>query len=254
MPKGFHVAAVLALTGVSLAEIPLPYISPGNIHKVQIADRQIATQTVARGSKPIADYGSFQLMEVDRREFDRLTASSSSAIARDEYNVVEFLGHPIDTSVEPAQQPVPGRSLHVIHFRGPVRPEWLQQVDAARCRIVTPISYNAYLLLGTERDLAVAVKSAGVQWSAPYAASYKMDPKLNSGSSMQVAIQLLEDGEWNVATLALIESSKTDGQTDVSKALGYVNVIATVAANSLGPLASRPDVISIQPYATPKRR
>src|SRR6185369_13136818 len=123
MPKGFHVAAVLALTGVSLAEIPLPYISPGNIHKVQIADRQIATQTVARGSKAIADYGSFQLMEVDRREFDRLTASGSSAIVRDEYNVVEFLGHPIDTSVEPAQQPVPGRSLHVIHFRGPVRPE-----------------------------------------------------------------------------------------------------------------------------------
>jgi hypothetical protein len=95
-----------------------------------------------------------------------------------------------------------------------------------------------------------------VQWSAPYAASYKIDPKFDSSlrQPSQVAIQLVEDAEWNSATLALIETLKAGGETRVSKALGYVNIVTTVGQGTLGQLAGRPDVISIQPNATPKRQ
>ncbi len=249
-----YLGTFLVLAGLSLAAEQMPYISPGEIHKVQVGDREAARETVSRGSKLIADYGSFQLIEVDRSEFDRLTAAGG--IARDEYNLVQFNGRSLDTSVEPAQPPVAGRSLYAIQFWGPVRSEWMQAVEAAGVRMVTPISYNAYLALGTEAALSLAAKAPGVQWSAPYAASYKIDPRLNSSQRQpdQVAIQLVEDADWNSTTLALIEASKGGGEARVSKALGYVNIVATVGQGSLGRLAGRPDVISIQPYATPRRQ
>ena len=91
-----------------------------------------------------------------------------------------------------------------------------------------------------------------VQWDGAYLDDYKLSAALERIPSEQYAIQLIEDDAPNAETLAVLRDLQ-GSEPQVQRALGYVNVVATLERSALGSVAVRPDVVSIQPRPQPQR-
>ena len=95
-------------------------------HKVQVNDPASAEKIVARGGRLLADYGHFQLYEVEQISPD-LPGKTGTEI-RDEYNRIELNAGPIDTTAPVAKTlrktvgAFYGKRLHLVQFIGPVQP------------------------------------------------------------------------------------------------------------------------------------
>ena len=76
-----------------------------------------------------------------------------------------------------------------------------------------------------------------------------------SGQAMSSSqIQLVEDAAENATTLALIGQLKLEPILAKENALGYVNIkVALPKEAVINQIAKRGDVVSIQPFVTPKR-
>jgi subtilisin family serine protease len=135
---------------------------------------------------------------------------------------------------------------------------------------VTYIPNNAYLVYGSADRLhavqQLAATNPSVQWEGEYTAAYRLDPKVTGGKGApnvdnrsakgneQFAIQLVEDAAENGTTLAMIEQLKLEPILANEKALGYVNIkVALPKEAVINQIAKRGDVVSIQPFVTPKK-
>ena len=252
------------------------YRSAGDRHKVQVSGERLAQEMAGRGGRLIADYGHYQLWDVNSEAAQALGAKREAQL-RDEHNVVRLNAEEIDTSraeVQAARRPVEsfsGKRLHLVQFAGPIKPEWFEALKATGVRIVTYIPSNAYLVWGDAASLQrvqrMAAESNFVQWEGVYQDNYKIHPDLSTrlaehqarekdpaeaNGAELVAIQLVEDGPANAPTLQLIEQLKTDAIRQQDASLGYVNIVVSLPAQAIAQVAARPEVVSIQPYSEPK--
>ena len=142
----------------------LPLGGPGSAqtaqkqtHKVIIypSANESIEQLRNQGITNVDNYGSFWVAETDDAQRDALEKSHGDRVARGDYlNRIELSSVALDTTAgEPRFLPSsvrplrPGKRLRLIQFKGPVRPEWLDQVKAAgKVKVVTYIPNNAYLL------------------------------------------------------------------------------------------------------------
>jgi hypothetical protein len=230
----------------------------GGTHKVQVADRTHAPQIIASGGHLIADYGSYQLYEVPDASF-----TPAWGKIRDEYNTIFLNTTRLDTS-RPVTQALrknagnfAGKRMHLVHFAGPVQPGWRQELLDAGIQIISYIPQNAYLVYGDAQSIgrvqALAVAVPEIQWDGSYLDNYKTHPSARSGKTDEFAIQLIADAEANPGTLKLLDSLKLAPFARQRHVLRYLNIIARLNAADLDKIAARPDVVSIQPYYTPRK-
>jgi subtilisin-like proprotein convertase family protein len=239
-------------------------------HKVQVTGRAQAQKIAVKGGRLLADYGTYQLYEVDQLTPDILDKSDTEV--RDEYNVIELnAGHIDSTKAEAkalrkAAGAFKGKRSHLVQFVGPVQPEWYDALVKTGVKVITYIPQNAYLVYGDSKSLAQLQAWAGaagyVQWEGDYASDYKIHPRARrfdaKGNVRQMdtdlfAIQLVADAGENPATLQLIDQLKLHPVRRQSTALGYVNLVVRLTPESAQAIAGQPDVVSIQPYYEPKR-
>ncbi|HVM62689.1 MAG TPA: S8 family serine peptidase [Verrucomicrobiae bacterium] len=239
-------------------------------HKVQVRDPATARQVADDGGRLVADYGSFQLYEVDQVRTGLV--QSGAAEIRDDGNLLRLNAATIDTTtamvraVRQSVSSVHGKRMHLIQFVGPVKPEWREAVKRTGARIVSYIPQNAYLVYGDATALGklqgLAGSSAYVQWHGEYLDDYKIHPAARlvdaHGNARQpltdlFAIQLLEDADANPSTLALIDRLKLEPVRRQHHLLHYVNVVVRLRPADLTTLAAEPDVVSIQPYGEPRK-
>ncbi|HLQ23889.1 MAG TPA: S8 family serine peptidase [Gemmatimonadales bacterium] len=218
----------------------------------------------------IADYGSFQLFDLDRLD---MVAASGAVEIRDDYNVIMLNAGWLDTTRMPAvsgpapQRPSPGRRLFLLQFVGPVKPEWYRAVLRTGVNVVTYVPSNAYLLYGEAASLyrleRLAASAAFVQWAGPYLDDYKVHPAARPfdaygnprvlGTDL-VEIQSVADPEANAATFDLLDNLGLRSLiVHKSEALGYVNIVVPMRPEIIPEIAARPDVVSIQPYYMPQK-
>jgi hypothetical protein len=218
---------------------------PLKAHKVQVSDPAQARALLAQGGRLIADYGDYQLFE---------TAQTNGFVTRDIYNSILLKAGRLDTSLPQTQAlrcPVgafAGKRLHLVQFAGPVQPAWRQVLLDAGLRIVNYIPYNAYLVYGDAQAIAQAQALSILQWDGPCLPAYKTNSTIHPGTADLFAIQLARDDDANSATLKMLDSPLRQGRV-----LQYLNVIAPLRAADIDALANRPDVISIQPFQSPKK-
>ncbi|SET30373.1 S8 family serine peptidase [Stigmatella erecta] len=230
-------------------------------HKVQLSAAQVA-QLEKSGAKfqVIGDYGSFKLVQADDQVLSALPASSVEL--RDNYNEILLNAGVIHTATEHGQslrgmRPLAfSKGLHIVQFAGPVKPEWYKELEKTGVRIVTYIPNNAYIVYGDAAALSKLDShvraSRVIQWNGDYLNDYKLDPSAYKSETPTFAIQLVKDAEVNQATLALINKLQSrDGK--IRESQGYVNIVAHLTRENLFAIAERPDVISIQPYFTPRK-
>lgn len=111
-----------------LAGLLVALLCPLNLsaaHKLRVTDPAAAAAIQARGGRLIADYGGFQLLEIDDA---KEIARHPGAIRRDGENVIELHARRIDTSAPETRllrgqaRNFAGKRLHLVQFAGPVRP------------------------------------------------------------------------------------------------------------------------------------
>jgi MYXO-CTERM domain-containing protein len=228
-------------------------------HKVQVgADK--AEVLEQQGARMLADYGSFTLLQVDDAALNRLRAADYEL--KDDYDRVLLNAGTIDTASAHGQSlrrwsrpAVSGRSLHLVQFTGPIKPEWYAQLQATGVRVVGYVPHNAYLVYGDPTALdtlrTLVDTNSTFQWEAPFLSDYKLDPLLGTVKTDLYAIQLVQDPEANAKTLELVRSLQRSERA-VHEALGYVNIVSELDRSALSQVVTRPDVVYIQPRPEPE--
>ncbi len=238
---------------------------PAPSHKIQVSDPAVARQLEKQGARLIADYGSFQLLEAG--ESPAPAGLTAQAKGRDEYNSIRLNTGAIDTSkpaVQAARKTVAtftGKRLHLVHFAGPPRPEWVAELRGTGVRLVSYVPHNAYLVFGDAAALrnvqSMASRGAHVQWEGAYTSGHKVRPHAQSPDNQAslrgittdaFAVQLVDDAETNPDTLALLDQLKLDVPIRFSRVPGYVNIVVRLPASAVTSIAEQADVVSIQPY------
>jgi hypothetical protein len=237
-------------------------------HKIEVHDAAAARSVVAQGGRLIADYGGFQLYDVPQIN-GNLPASVK---VRDVYNSILLNAVHLDTSkpgiqaLRKTEGAFAGKRMHLVQFAGPVQPVWRKALLDAGVQIVSYIPQNTYLVYGDSASLgrvqAMAAAAPHIQWDGAYLDDYKIHPRARAvdknGNPRQIgtdrfAIQLMADADANAATLKLIDQLKLAPVQRQHQVLNLLDVIVRLSAADLPKIAARPDVLSIQPYAAPKK-
>ncbi|HEX3799826.1 MAG TPA: S8 family serine peptidase [Verrucomicrobiae bacterium] len=267
--------AILSLTlfGFNSFAIDTPATSAvsakGKHHKIKVNNPVLAQQIAAKGGRLLADYGNYQIY--DAPEAAAVLSTNSDVEIHDEYNVVMLNAKHLDTTRPEikAQRTTlsafSGKRLHLIHFVGPIQPQWRDDLIAAGVTIVSYIPENAYLVYGDSASLAKVQKLAEtaphVQWEGAYTSDYKIHPRARmkdeKGRSREIgtdlfAIQLMADDAANTNTMQLLDKLKLEPLQQAHTVLHYVNIVARLNAKDLATIAAQPEVVSIQPYFSQK--
>ncbi|WP_233261948.1 S8 family serine peptidase [Vitiosangium sp. GDMCC 1.1324] len=236
------------------------YRSKAPFHKVQLSAQQ-AAELEKHGAKVLGDYGSYKLVQVDDATLDSLSPAKGAEL-RDDYDHILLNAGVIDTASEYAKsqrgmvKKAAGKGFHIVHFDGPVKAEWLEELKATGVRVVTYIPNNAYLVYGDVAAMGSLQKhiaaAPAIRWDGEYLNDYKLDPTVQTVATPAYSIQLIKDEETNGATLELIRKLQTR-EAIVQEALDYVNVVAFVDRQALNEIVQRADVLSIQPRLEPRK-
>ncbi len=158
-----------------------------------------------------------------------------------------------------------GRYLHLVQFDGPIQPEWVAQLEQSGCQIVDYVPENAYLVYGGATALKAARTrtSTHLKWAGAYLASDKIHPRARPeaaasrrallGADDLFAVQLVLDKSANAETVALLTALAKEPLKRNNEFRHYRNIVVRLDPAEVAALAARPDVISIAPYALPKK-
>ena len=259
-------------TAVGRKATPTGYRSATGKHKLRVTDPQMAAELKRLGARLVADYGAFQVFSADETVVQAMSKHSSLTF-NDEDNLVLLNAGALDTTKAELQQQR-GRAanldggeagLHLVQFAGPIKPNWLEAMEATGVRIINYIPNNAYLVYGAGQNLAKladwASRTEYVQWDGEYKSEYKLDPLtvaqlrgVNQSDEQLFAVQLVKDAENNPQTVNTINSLKTEEIRSQYEVLNFINIIVTLPALSTQrQLAERPDVVSIARYVVPEK-
>ncbi|HVQ31021.1 MAG TPA: S8 family serine peptidase, partial [Vicinamibacteria bacterium] len=271
--------AVSEMSGVTVQAIGTSQVErgagarPGRARrKIRVNDVTLARRVQEKGGELLADYGSYQLLAVEPAAATALLREQGVE-ARDRDDQILLNARTIDTATDEAQAlrapttALGGRRLHLVQFVGPVRPAWYAALEKAGARIVSYVPNNAYLVYGDDEALGRVRTLAGaaryVQWEGPFRDEYRLHPlaapdprrALSSATGETTAlyaVQLVRDPEANDATLRVMGDAPGEIRHRFP-VLDFENVIAALDAAGVHTLTARPDVVSIQPYAIPRK-
>lgn len=246
----------------SLLDLQLDtYRSAGDEHKF-IVPRDSKYRRAATPGKAV-DYETFSLV---RMATGNSVQTLSGAVLADRMNLILLNSGALDTTAAVAKQRTQrsygkpgGTGMALVQFSGPIRPEWYAALSRSGVDIVTPIPENAYLVYGKTETLqqlgttlASRLTANVVQYAAPYAEAERVDPgalRVNETGGL-ISLQLYADAAVNAETIA----SLGDARIVQDFAIGqYRNLVVEQQAGQMPALAARPDVVSIQSYATPRK-
>jgi subtilisin-like proprotein convertase family protein len=241
--------------------------------KVQALDAATAAALTAGGAELIADYGSYQYF---RAAPAALTELAGAGLAdRRDANRIELHAGAVDTTQAATRAArtraltATGRSLQLVQFAGPVKPEWRAALEKTGVQVVDYIPHNAYLVYGDAAAQAAVQQLAGrepaVQFTGALLETDRIHPRVYSAAAAAgrsadagfadgwYQIQLVADPAANADTLAVVDSLKLDPAVRQRTALKYLNVVAKLPGDGVTVLSFQPDVISIRPHVTPRK-
>ena len=231
---------------------------------VQADDLPALKAVESAGGRVLVDYGAFALWEVPAAGVPSISALSAQASAG--LTTIPLRGgQVIDTSggrsasALPAAAAEPG--LWLVQFIGPIKDEWLDQLDAAGLRIVQYTPNNAYVVWGDAAALTRLDKwnaSAGVvQWTGPYRPEYRVAPALaplaasGAAEPVDVTVQLDAVAAETTGHVAALQALAEAVIRPPSTVAGLTAVTVRLPAARVNEVAAWADVYNVEPYHPP---
>ena len=251
------IALLLLVACVQLKAKDVWFIAPNDLSK------NVPSATIEY------EYGSFNLYTMDSTAFsslDSIQTSKTTAINP----IIEFDAQKFNPllglSSIPSQfridasQPQ-GEGLHLVQFVGPIKQEWLENIQQTGLRLVHYIRNNAYLVW-VDDDSRLALKSKlqkerFLQAELPYQPYFKMGASVfarvnnttpaTEKEKVRVSVQIIYQAN-NRATKQLIQNKAVKIIAPWSQVLQYENITVEIEQKDLLSIINRPDVYSVQEF------
>jgi hypothetical protein len=133
--------------------------------------------------------------------------------------------------------------LAVVTFDGPIEGRWYDALDASGVRIVWYQPEFAYLVHGTDAQIARAADGPGVRSVAPYTAA----DKLAGRPAGDVAVSVLTGADGSSARAAVGPTERPSTPVD-----GVATRYVSLAEGEVGAVAADPGVVAIEPAPAPQ--
>ena len=254
-----HIRRLGWILGLTLA-----CVAVAGPHKWRVSDPAVARSILAQGGSLVADYGSFQILESDSELI--VGVGREGAELEDGLDLIHLNARVLnarDAGLQALRKPVTpfeGKRFRLVHFAGPIRPEWVAAVRQSGVDISGYIPQNTYLVYGDAgaigRLQSWARGNRCVQWEGAYIGDYKIHPAARltdrKGRRQRLLtdrfeVQLTEDTNANPSTLTLIDRWKLAPVDREFRSLHYLTVVVRLPVERLAAIAEQPDVVSIQP-------
>ncbi len=203
-----------------------------------------------------------------------LTAAQDNIHDQPKPNVIYLNAGPIDTDLSTTKarrQPLAyfsGKRMQLIQWTGPVQPGWVEELKKLGVEIIDYIPENAYLVYGDWNVLSAMQKRMAdknyVRWEGTYRPQDKIQPNAlaadgSNGPAKRpepelFSIQMVLNPKANAETLKKIEQMQLAAPLKEGASGNYYNIVAKLPPTQIASLAEQPDIISIGPYQTPKKR
>jgi len=220
---------ILALSVLSTGTVVLG--QPAGTHRSKIVIYPSANESISQmqefGISHVINYGSYWLVEGTDDQIASVKARYGKRVVTADYmNRIELNVCQIDASHgEPSNIPdslresaTSGNRLRLVQFKGPVRPQWLQQLrSVGDVKIVSYVPNNAYVVwtdAATESKLYSLIASNGpVQWVSAYHPFYKAKSSLlqTTNETVEVTVELVDTPESS-ESLGLIRGLSHGGK------------------------------------------
>ena len=265
---------------VAMLAILILTIAPGNLS----ASNNLSDESIVKVIAPSGvltdndddvslwhDYGSFGLYRVSEAALDALPADVRAKLVVISSSAEQLLVNqvPVDAQLSAAATASTAASveadavlgteetLYLVQFVGPIKDEWLQEVESTGAKLVQYIATNGYLLWanGASREQLerMVAEEDILQFSQVLSSSLKIGPNLtarlnnstNPDETVRVVVQMIthkrqEDSEQAIQTMA------TSQNTNWAPVLAFQNADFTVRLSDVEAISNMPDVYWIE--------
>ena len=159
--------------------------------------KQLATP----GGQLLRAYDAFSLWIVPAAQAASLSDRPGVSL-HDDFDSIELRAGAIDTRA--AQPDVPadlrevagqGPQFWMVQFAGPIKAEWLKQLQEVGLAVVIYMPNNAYVVWGRAPAEKLTLLSAGnpmIQWSGAYHPAYRLSPSLREIAAKPDAVKVVD--------------------------------------------------------------
>lgn len=216
------------------------------------------------GAEFISDYGTFQLFRIHKSDLSKINpADLSKCKINSKWDIIEFRSFPVKISKYSPDFPehlrsteIKGASLHLIHFVGPTKSEWLKEIEKAGISVVHYVRNYGYLVWADESGRqflkTMVSKNQFVDFETVYEPFFKLTSSIQkqaltlekTDTVFPVSIQIFNHTE-NVSTKKVIEELAVDLQCKWTDILNYQYIYGKISLKDIITIAQLPDVYSI---------
>ena len=221
----------------------------------------------------LADYGTERLYRAQKSDFDQWARSGSIDGLRKLSNPdwLLFDAQPFDTQTDRIRVPAgwersapTGRALQMVQFVGPIKQDWLDQVEATGATLVHYVANHGYLVWADARARdrldQLANQRSVLQFSAPYPAFFKMGPVVGERlardagpTRLPVTIQMIRHAD-DRQTKAFIDSLAVGKPLmDWNPVMGFQTARFELTLGDLAAIADRSDVYWMEEFLPRER-
>src|SRR6056297_3473375 len=147
--------------------------------RIHVDERDSLTDQLSRSAE-LADYGGLLFGQIDEATASELRARGHRVEALDNpflLTLGEEIFDPLERATTLTDREVePDGDLHLIQFKGPIRPEWLERLRGHGIEIVQPLHPFSYFVWANQTQLEAAQRDRDVRWVGPMEAAWKVQP------------------------------------------------------------------------------
>ncbi|HTD81534.1 MAG TPA: S8 family serine peptidase, partial [Thermoplasmata archaeon] len=212
----------------------------------------------------IESYGSFALVNANPSSIASLEARGIAVESHDEGRWISLQSVEIDTrgpapTISPAWSAsmTSAPALYLIHFIGPAKPAWLQELQARGVRVLQSIPTYGFLVSmdAAAREGAAALRY--VDWIGPYHPAYKLQSELaHAAGTVTVQVLTVDSADSGEVVALLANHGLPEVRWD-SPASGILSVFRVgemgvvrgrFDASLLPAIAQNPRVMYVEPW------
>jgi hypothetical protein len=207
------------------------------------------------------DYGSFGLYKVTDEALNGLDAELRAQIqVADDMDKILLGAYPFDSQVDTLNLPAnlaltgyDGAGLYLIQFVGPIKADWLSEVETTGVQLVHYIANNAYLVWADNSSLdrlqPLVMSGNFLQYIGIYQPYFKVGSTLsnrvitldNPDEAVQIVVQIYDHPD-KVATQEVLSTLSLEQVVGWTSILRYQNAEFMVHVGDIPQIVNRPDV------------